>query len=150
VSAARKIVAPEVATVPATARGMRGALPDRMTGRVLVADDDPDLLDLVATSLAARGLDVARAMTGADVLELLADSGPFDLMITDIAMPWMTGLQVVSSVRDAGLDIPVIVMTGLHDPNLSERVRAMGSRTSLLRKPFDLAQLNAAVAAILA
>jgi len=91
-----------------------------MTGRVLVADDDPDLLDLVATSLASRGMDVARAMTGADVLELLADSGPFDLMITDIAMPWMTGLQVVNSVRDAGLDIPVIVMTGLHDPNLSE------------------------------
>jgi DNA-binding response OmpR family regulator len=117
--------------------------------RVLVADDDPDLLEVVATSLTDSGAEVVRATTGADLLEHLADDGPFDLIITDIGMPWMTGFQVAHSVREAGLDVPVIIMTGRDDPSIPERVRSLGKRAALLRKPFDSEALGAAVASLL-
>jgi DNA-binding response OmpR family regulator len=117
--------------------------------RVLVADDDPDLLEVVATSLTESGAEVVRATTGADLLEHLADDGPFDLIITDVAMPWMTGFQVAHSVREAGLDVPVIIMTGRDDPSIPERVRSLGKRATLLRKPFDNEELGKAVASLL-
>ena len=121
-----------------------------MHARVLVADDDLDLLQIVVASLVQSGADVVSATTGADLLEHLADDGPFDLIITDVVMPWMTGFQVAHSVREAGLDVPVIIMTGRDDPNLADRVRALGGRAALLRKPFDAEALDAAVTALLA
>ncbi|NUP11525.1 MAG: response regulator [Polyangiaceae bacterium] len=114
--------------------------------RVLVADDDPELLGTVASTLSESGADVVRASTGAELLEGLAERGPFDLVITDISMPWMTGLQVAHSAREAGLDVPLIVMTGLRDASIAERVGALGERVALLKKPFDYGQLTAAIA----
>ncbi len=112
-----------------------------MIRRVLVADDDPDLLAAVVASLRAVGAIVTSATTGAELLERLAEDGPFDILVTDISMPWMTGLQVAHSAREAGLTIPLVVMTGLSDPSIDRRVRALGDRTALLRKPFDLDDL---------
>lgn len=120
-----------------------------MACRVLVADDDPDLLASVVDSLIDAGADVVSATTGADLLERLAEDGPFDLVITDISMPWMTGLQVVLSAREAGLEMPVMFITGSDDRSLHRRVRSLGKRTLLLSKPFDSAQLRAAVMQLL-
>ena len=64
-------------------------------------------------------------------------------MITDISMPWMNGLQAMHSARFAGLATPVIVMTALDDDRLTEKVRALGPNTKLLRKPFGLNELEA-------
>ena len=125
------------------ARTVLGSI--RMGRRVLVADDDQDLLDLVTACLVRSGLEVVQATTGADLLEQVAEHGPFDLVITDVAMPWMTGFQAAACVREAGLDIPVLVMTGRTDPSLPDRVRALGTRARLLRKPFNSAQLTDAV-----
>ncbi len=116
-----------------------------MNCRVLVADDDPDMLQLVLMSLTDAGADAVGATTGAELLERIAEEGPFDLVITDVAMPWMTGFQVAHSVRAAGLEVPVIVMTGLRDSTLLAQVRKLGEHATLLRKPFDSQQLRDAV-----
>ena len=116
-----------------------------MSWRVLVADDDPDLLETVAAALSAAGATVVRASSGAELLERVAEDGVFDLVITDVSMPWMTGLQVAHSMREVGLAIPLVVMTGVRDSTLPERVRSLGEDVTLLRKPFDLEQLRAAV-----
>jgi CheY-like chemotaxis protein len=110
--------------------------------RVLVADDHPDLLEAVADSFVRLGADVIRASTGAELVEQLAEHGPFDLVVTDVAMPWMTGLQAVHAARMVGLSTSVIVMTGLRDPGIQARVTALGSNTALLEKPFDLEALE--------
>ena len=81
--------------------------------RVLVADDDPQLLDTVCEVLIRLDADVVRASSGADLIEQLATAGPFNLVVTDIGMPWMSGLQAMRSTRAAGLATPVIVMTAL-------------------------------------
>jgi len=112
-----------------------------MNAHVLVADDDAATLALVADVLERLGCIVTRAEDGDELLQAIATCGPFDLLVTDISMPWMTGLQVTYSARAAGLTTPVIVMTAL--PIDAARIDALG-HTILLRKPFGSKQLEAA------
>jgi CheY-like chemotaxis protein len=117
--------------------------------RILVADDDPDLLCSVAAALERLGAEVVRAQNGGELIERLAEEGPFTLIVADVAMPWMTGLQVLHSARTAGLGIPVVVMTALKNERLVEQVQALGRNAVLLRKPFNLEELESAVAGLL-
>ena len=117
--------------------------------RVLVADDDPQLLDAVSEAFTQLEAHVVRASSGADLIEQLATAGPFDLVVTDISMPWMSGLQAIRSTRAAGLPTSVIVMTALSDPRIPAQVKALGSNAVLLRKPFELSELESAASRLL-
>lgn len=117
--------------------------------RILVADDDDDLLEAIAQVLEHEGAVVVRADSGVALIEHLANDGPFALVITDISMPWMSGLQVMQSSRFAGLRTPIIVMTALRDPRLHAQVGALGPDAVLLTKPFDLDQLKAVASGLL-
>jgi len=116
-----------------------------MKRRVLIADDDPDILDLVSASMRQAGADVMSVTSGAELLERLAEDGAFDLVISDVAMPWMTGVEVARSLRAAGLEVPVILMTAFRTAALAEEIRSLGGRTALLPKPFDPDELDAAI-----
>jgi CheY-like chemotaxis protein len=116
---------------------------------VLVADDDPLLLSAVADALIHLGAVVSRAESGAELIERLAGEGPFDLVVTDVAMPWMSGLQAMHSARTAGLGTPVIVMTALKDERIAAQVQALGRHAILLRKPFELSELEATATRLL-
>jgi CheY-like chemotaxis protein len=118
-----------------------------MSVKALVADDDPAVLSTIAHALARLGYAVARAASGAELVDRLADQGPFDLIVTDISMPWMDGVNAIRSMRTAGLATPVIVITGLAAQEIATQVRAL-SPAILLRKPFDLQELEAAVASL--
>jgi len=117
--------------------------------RVLIADDDPQLLDALAVLLQQLGATVVRAHSGGELINRLADTGPFDLVVTDIAMPWMTGLSSMRAARTAGLRMPVIVITGLHDEAIPAEVKALGENAVLLRKPFAARELESAVETLL-
>jgi CheY-like chemotaxis protein len=116
---------------------------------VLVADDDPELLDAVVQALEHLGANVVRARSGSELIEQLATAGPFDLIVTDIRMPWMDGLRAIQSTRAVGLATAVIVMTALTDDRIAKQVRALGENAILLRKPFDLSELESAVSMLL-
>jgi CheY-like chemotaxis protein len=118
--------------------------------RVLVADDDHELLDAISDGLVRLGADVTCSRNGAELIENLADKGPFDLVVTDIAMPWMTGVQAIHAARTAGLGTSVIVMTALRDDSIPARVQALGKNAALLYKPFALAELEALALRLLA
>jgi len=117
--------------------------------RVLVADDDAQLLSTVADALALLGADVTRAASGAELIDALASAGPFDLVITDVSMPWMSGLRAMHNARAAGLGTAIIVMTALQDKTLARQVRALGRNATLLRKPFALSDLESAATKLL-
>jgi len=117
--------------------------------RILVADDDLQLLDTVAEAFRRLGADVVQAESGAELIEHLASEGPFDLVVTDISMPWMSGMQAMRSVRTVGLGMPVIVMTALDDERLPAQVHALGRNAVLLRKPFELSELTSVTARLL-
>jgi CheY-like chemotaxis protein len=120
-----------------------------MTAKVLVADDDPGMLELVAEALERPGVSVLRAENGGELLERLANEGPFDLIVTDVSMPWMSGLQVANSARTAGVATPVVVITATKDPTLDQQVQALGENARLLRKPFLMEELEAVVGALM-
>jgi CheY-like chemotaxis protein len=118
--------------------------------RILVADDDPQMLRSLEHALEEWGADVVCAADGASLVLRLADDGPFDLVITDISMPWMNGLQAMRSLRSAGVSAPILFITGLVDGKLPEQVAAMGGAARLLQKPFGPVELEAAVHELLA
>src|SRR3970040_2845561 len=67
--------------------------------RAFVADDDPEMLSAVAEALTERGFVVEMLTSGVDLIERLAESPAPDLLVTDVAMPWMSGIQVALATR---------------------------------------------------
>lgn len=106
---------------------------------MLVADDDADTLTLISNAIEGLGFTVVRADDGNEMLQMLAE-GNYQLIITDVAMPWMTGLQVAHSARTAGVLSPVIVMTASRIRH--EDVALLGDNAVLLHKPFSLSRLR--------
>jgi DNA-binding response OmpR family regulator len=117
--------------------------------RILVADDDIELLEAVALAFEDLGADVIRARSGDELIERIAEDGPIDLVVTDVSMPWMSGLQAMHSARTAGLDTPVVVMTALADEFVPRQVENLGQGTLLLRKPFAIDELAGAARTLL-
>ena len=113
--------------------------------RALLADDDPLLLAVVTTICEHLGFEVTHAASGGELLDCIAVGQAFDIIVTDVAMPWMSGLEVMQSARAAGLPCPVVIMTGVRDPEMLAQVSSLGFGAVLLLKPFSLAELYAAL-----
>ncbi len=103
---------------------------------ILVIDDDADILELIATAVQSTGARVEKAATREEIIERLVQNDHYDLIITDVWMPWMSGLQVANFAQMIGGDVPVLFVSGVADPSLEDRVRIYGERSRLLRKPF--------------
>ncbi len=111
--------------------------------RVLVVDDEPDLLELLELTLSRMGLDTARAETVAEAIRLL-DKDQFDLCLTDMRLPDGEGLRVVEHINQKGLDVPVAVITAFG--SAANAVAALKAGAfDYLAKPVALEQLRALV-----
>jgi len=106
---------------------------------ILVIDDDEDMLDLVTAALEPTGATIDQAATRDEIIERLFQDCHYDLIITDVWMPWMSGLQVANVAQMVGGNVPILFISGFADPSLEERVRVYSGR--LLRKPFDTKEL---------
>lgn len=113
--------------------------------RALVIDNDADILDLVAMWLRARGYDVVTADSAADGLKLYREAAePFTLLVSDVAMPVMTGLEMVKELRASGETVPVLLITAFGDPMMKPQAEAAGAN-GLLIKPFNSDELGRSV-----
>jgi DNA-binding response OmpR family regulator len=108
--------------------------------RVLVVDDDPDILDALAEILEVEGYDVQRARNGREALQRLEQGLP-DLVLLDLMMPVMDGWEFARSLAP-GARPPIIVLSA--DRNVSVKAREIGA-LGWLAKPFELSELLAAV-----
>jgi len=108
--------------------------------RVLVVDDDPDILDALSEILEAEGYDVQRARNGREALQRLEQGLP-DLVLLDLMMPVMDGWEFARSL-DPGARPPIIVLSA--DRNVSAKAKEIGA-LGWLAKPFELSDLLAAV-----
>lgn len=95
---------------------------DRTRGRVLVVDDELPLCEIYADMLAGAGCKVETAATGREAVVALA-RGEFDLVVSDIRMPDLDGIQLLRVVRERDLDLPVILITG--SPSLETALHAI-------------------------
>jgi two-component system cell cycle response regulator CtrA len=116
--------------------------------RIAIADDDPESLEFLVEVLRSPTMEIHKASTGAELVVLLAEQGPFDLIVTDVDMPWMEGVAVVRSARAAEIQTPVLVMTGLTRPDLQASVGRLGN-AKLVRKPIGVSDLRLAIAELL-
>ena len=116
--------------------------------RALIADDDPETLRLVAEAVEQFGAEVTCAATGGELIEQLPEAR-LDLVVTDVSMPWMTGLQAMHSARTAGWSTPIVVMTAFRDDKIVDQVKALGHNAVLLHKPFGIDELYAAMRSVL-
>lgn len=116
--------------------------------RIAIADDDPDSLELLRAALQRPHVEICQAMGGGELVGLLVERGPFDLIVTDIDMPWIDGIAVVRSARAAEITTPVLIITGLARMGLQVAVARLGN-ARLLEKPIDISALRDAVAALL-
>jgi len=121
---------------------------DPIVTRVAIADDDPEALELLGEILRSPGVEVHKAASGAELVVLLAEQGPFDLIVTDIDMPWMEGLAVIRSARAAEIQAPVLFVSGLSRPDLPAMVERLGN-AKLLRKPIAVSTLRKTVSEML-
>jgi EAL domain-containing protein (putative c-di-GMP-specific phosphodiesterase class I) len=112
-------------------------------GRVLVVDDEVELLEAYAEILTDAGHTVSTARDGRMAAALVAKES-FEAILSDITMPGMDGLQLLRAVRERDLDVPVLIMTG--NPNVESAVQALehGALRYLL-KPLKAAALVHAV-----
>lgn len=116
-----------------------------MSRRVLVVDDDPRLLHIVAMYLGIEGYDVAIAPDGPAGLAEIGKQRP-DLIILDIMMPGLDGIETCRRIRadPATVDVPVLMFSALSGDQDVERARLAGAN-HLITKPFNLVGLGSVV-----
>ncbi len=112
-----------------------------MASTILVIEDHASVRTLLAQVLKDAGYQVCEAATGREGLERFREQ-PVDLVITDLEMPEMTGLEVILALTHAFLNVKVIAMSG-HSADELQKAKLMGARQTFA-KPLDLpALLNA-------
>jgi DNA-binding response OmpR family regulator len=112
--------------------------------RVLIAEDDNAMRGMLEAALGRAGFEVETATNGTDLLVRLDAAQTVNrtpqLIVSDICMPGLTGLDVLSRVRQRFPDLPVILITAFGDANTHRRARALGA-ADVIDKPFDLGLL---------
>jgi two-component system alkaline phosphatase synthesis response regulator PhoP len=116
-------------------------------GRILVVDDEDHLVQGISENLNAEGYETAVAHDGYEGLEMIRN-GSYDLILLDVMMPKLNGLEVCETIRSEGNQTPVLFLTVKSDPQ--DRIRGFESGgDDYLAKPFHLQELLLRVAAIL-
>ena len=109
--------------------------------RILIVDDDENLLKLLCETLETIGYDALTATNGVSAIKLVKTS-QVDLVIADISMPEMDGLQLLQHVKEFNPKIPVLLITGVNMNNIKDRVYQYGA-DAFLDKPFRIARIEA-------
>jgi two-component system OmpR family response regulator len=117
------------------------------TARILVVDDEPSIVDAVATALRYEGFEVEEASNGRDAIAAVARLEP-DLVVLDWMLPDIEGIEVGRRIRDRGFKTAILFLTAKEAvENKVEALRAGGD--DYVTKPFSLAEVVARVQAIL-
>ncbi|GAB3864821.1 response regulator [Dactylosporangium cerinum] len=115
--------------------------------RILVVDDEQDVLELIVKRLRADGHEVLAAASGDAALEQVARHGLPDGAILDVDLPGMDGIDLLLRLRELRADLPAMFLTVLWDGAVVARVRDTGAL--YLRKPFTTESLRTALDMVL-
>jgi CheY-like chemotaxis protein len=115
-------------------------------GPVLLVDDDTDVRRAAAQMLGQLGCDVAAVASGQAALDRLARGELYDLLLVDIAMPGLNGVETVRRARQIRPDLRVLFMTGYAEPAVA---KTWGFDDPLIRKPFRFKELAETIQRVL-
>jgi CheY-like chemotaxis protein len=108
--------------------------------RVLVADDSETILLLMRTRLEMAGHTVATAADGQEVLDAISASGPPDLLLLDAMMPRKSGIDALRELRDAGHEVPVLIVSAHQNPGDADAPTDLAI-DGYVTKPIDFDRL---------
>src|SRR5438132_1166640 len=111
----------------------------RESSRILVVDDDDSVISVMQQYFATAGYRVEFAQHGGDALTLVQHDPP-DLVLLDLMMPGMNGVEVLQRILALRATLPVIIVTARADATLAEQTRALGA-FAYVTKPFEFAYL---------
>jgi len=106
-----------------------------MSALIMIVDDSAMIRMQVKRALSGAGFDVVQALDGRDAAEQIASGAQPSLIVCDVNMPRMNGLEFLEHLRDAGCDVPVIMLTTEGQPDMIRRARLLGAKGWLV-KPF--------------
>ncbi len=117
--------------------------------RILIADDDPDLIDLLESYFRKAGNTVVAKVNGKDALQA-AEAEKFDLVLLDVMMPYIDGYHVASEISSRqGADGPRIIIMTSRDTANEKGIALLSGASEVVQKPFSLDELDAKVKAAL-
>ncbi|MBW1942678.1 MAG: response regulator [Deltaproteobacteria bacterium] len=111
-----------------------------MSEKVLLVDDEQDLLDAMAERMRVRGMEVSTTTSAWDALQK-TEEGLYDAIVIDLMMPEMDGLEVLKAIKEKKPDMQVILLTGLATVEKSQEAIKLGAM-DLMEKPPDLIALT--------
>lgn len=111
---------------------------------ILLIDDDPHVRSGFTRALRQAGHEVHASDSGAQALQLLQDT-PIDLVLSDVLMEGMSGLELLRRVRAIAPELPVVLLTGRPSEDERDAAHALGAQ-ALLAKPIRIAELLEAIA----
>ncbi len=112
--------------------------------RILVVDDEEPIREIISSMLGAAGYKTRQAASGMEALALLNSSGEFELMLSDLMMAELDGIALLERSKEKFPDMPVIMVTAVHDISVALAAIRNGAYDYLL-KPFEREQLLAMV-----
>lgn len=110
---------------------------------ILIVDDEPQVAEVLARSLAREGHSAKIAHSGEEALKMLGTSEP-DALFLDVSMPGMNGLDVLSEVKRLRPSLPVVVITGHATADEVEEVKRLGA-VDVIAKPAPLTHYQQAL-----
>ena len=117
-----------------------------MPPKILVVDDDADMRQMLLCALDPLG-EISAAANGVDAVRLIKSRKP-NLMLLDVAMPEMNGLEVLHAARELQPNIVVVMLTGESDLAIAKKALELGART-YITKPFDMDVVSGEVVRLL-
>ena len=118
----------------------------RTSGRVLVVDDEPYITDVLAAALRFEGFDIEVAATGAQALSMALPGG-FDMIVLDVMLPDLEGIEVCHQLRAAGTGTPVLFLTARDTSG--DKLAGLAVGDDYVTKPFSIDELVARIRAVL-
>jgi DNA-binding response OmpR family regulator len=112
-------------------------------GKILVVDDDPEVRMATRDFLSSKGYEVAVAEGGREALRMI-DASPPDVVLLDVAMPVMDGMETLRRIVATHPAMPVIMVTANADIEITSKVLQLGA-ADYVPKPFDLDYLDQAI-----
>jgi two-component system OmpR family response regulator len=118
-----------------------------MEARLLIVEDDPNILELLAASLRFAGFDVCTAKSGLDAVAAVQRHRP-DLVVLDVMLPDLDGFEIVRRLRGGGVHVPVVFLTARDETEDKIRGLTIGG-DDYVTKPFSLEEVVARIHAVL-
>lgn len=122
---------------------------DSQKARLLIAEDNAEVVDGLADLFSKKGYAVSCATDGEEALQEITTLPPYDLVILDVMLPEKDGFEVLRAARQSGVDSPVILLTAKNEHKHKLRGFDLGA-DDYVTKPFDAMELVARVEAVLA